>query len=163
MKRAPQDKTTMECLRPSKFSAPGFMGNDHRDLEEVISEDSSVLEKIGTNRQTIVQTLEAIFNAAENELGDPVTIAKDLTAEYMPCRGKIPSPFPGEGTFSKNTVKVTSGKEGVKFYITPLSIHLIKKHGFFQGKGSPFRLEPEYIARLSDKITSNSSPKPDHD
>lgn len=152
MKQAPQDKRVMECLRPSKFSATGFMGDDPRDLEEVIADDSALLEKLDISRQTIVQTLETIFNAAANELGDPVTIAKEITAEYIPCRGKIPSPFAGEGAYAKNMVKVISGKEDVEFYITPLSIHLIEKHGFFQGKGSFFRLEPEYIARLSDQI-----------
>ncbi|MFN2267849.1 MAG: hypothetical protein ABR533_06200 [Desulfonatronovibrio sp.] len=141
----------MESLRPSKFSACGFMGDDPRNLEEVISDDASTMERLGRSRQDIVQTLNKIFKAAESKLGDPVPIAKDLIAEYIPCRGKIPSPFPGEGAFAKNMVQVTSNHGNVKFYITPLSIHLIDKHGFFQGKGSPFRLEPEYIASLSEK------------
>ena len=29
---------------------------------------------------------------------------------------------------------------------TDLGIHLIQKHGFFQGKGSPYRLEPLELA-----------------
>ncbi len=138
----------MECLRPSKFSGSGFMGDDPREMEEVISDDASTLEKLGITRQDIVSSLKLIFKKAEKELGDPVTITKDLTAEYISCRGKIPSPFPGEGAFTKDMVQVTSNRGDVKFYITPLSIHLIEKHGFFQGKGSPFRIEPEYIAGL---------------
>jgi hypothetical protein len=29
-----------------------------------------------------------------------------------------------------------------------LNIHLIKEHGFFEGKGSPFRIEPSVLTKM---------------
>jgi len=62
--------------------------------------------------------------------------------------GKIPSPFTGEGVFRKGEVVIKNRTTGDKMVLTPLSIHLIKAHGFFQGKGSGYRIEPDIAAAL---------------
>jgi hypothetical protein len=35
---------------------------------------------------------------------------------------------------------------------TPISIHLIREHGFYQGKGSLYRLDPEEVAKFLELI-----------
>jgi hypothetical protein len=35
-----------------------------------------------------------------------------------------------------------------KVFFTDLQIHLIEKHGFYQGKGSSYRLEPAELAEI---------------
>ncbi|WP_157493291.1 hypothetical protein [Desulfonatronovibrio magnus] len=152
MKRSPQEQQIIKCLGPSKFSATGFMGNDPREVEEVISDDANTLEKAGLDRQMAAHILEKIFHRAASAIGDPIEIADGVTAEYIACRGKIPSPFPGEGAFAKNMVQVYMDRETF-FYINSLSIHLIRKHGFFQGTGSPFRIEPEWIITLARHVS----------
>ncbi|WP_051617096.1 hypothetical protein [Desulfonatronovibrio hydrogenovorans] len=147
MKRAPQEQSTLECLESSRFSAPGFLGNDPREIEEIISADARTLASHELDRETLAGKLESIYLEAGRKLGAPVEIAPGISAAYLECRGRIPSPFPGEGTFAKSPVKVTF-MDGGFFYITPLSIHLIRRHGFFQGKGSPFRIDPEIVAHI---------------
>jgi hypothetical protein len=36
---------------------------------------------------------------------------------------------------------------------TPLDAHLIAAHGFFEGKGSPYRIEPADLIALYRRIT----------
>ena len=152
MKRAPQETKVIQNLAPSKFSGVGFMGNDSRDVEEVISADARTLERLGTDSLSVAGKLQIIFDLASAELGDELKLSENLTVQYLACRGRIPSPFPGEGSFEKNMVLVQSDDKSIHFYITPLSIHLIKKHGFFQGRGSPFRIEPEIIAGIASEM-----------
>lgn len=33
-------------------------------------------------------------------------------------------------------------------HFTPLDAHLIAEHGFFEGKGSPYRIEPKELISL---------------
>lgn len=152
MKRSPRENQILNSLRPSGFSAQGFLGPDQRLFEEIIAADAREMQKLQVSGEYLAHTLEKIFFAAEKGMEDPVRIAGDVQARYIPCRGRIPSPFPAEGTFDKSLVEVFTDQGKTLFYINRLSIHLIRCHGFFQGKGSFFRVEPEQIALLAREI-----------
>ena len=149
MKRSPGEQKVVESLGPSRFSATGFMGNDSREVEEVIASDALTLSRLGVDQDRVAMALENVYNLARANLGDPVHITPRFHAEYMPVRGRIPSPMPGEGTFEKSLVRVWSRDGRIEFFISPLSIHLIRKHGFFQGLGSVFRIDPLVAAELA--------------
>ena len=147
MKHSPGDGKLYDNLRPSKFSGEGFLGIDERDVEEIISADSRILENKGITPGEITSALKEAFEAAEIAMGAEIEIRPGVRASYFDSRGRIPSPFRGDGTFSKGEVvlKDDSGREAV---ITRLSINLIEKHGFFQGRGSRYRTEPEILAEM---------------
>ena len=44
MKETPQDKSLEERLGASKFSGEGFLGTDHRPVNEIIADDRRTLE-----------------------------------------------------------------------------------------------------------------------
>ncbi len=58
----------------------------------------------------------------------------------------MPCPFGHAGLYPKIVATVRSGTEEIRF--SQLGIHLIRKHGFFGGKGSVFRVEPEKLVRI---------------
>ena len=62
--------------------------------------------------------------------------------------GRIPSPWPGEGVFPKGEVELSDRRSGHTVRYTPLSVHLIEAHGFYEGRGSRYRLEPSEICRM---------------
>ncbi|NQT54365.1 hypothetical protein HQ576_20070, partial [bacterium] len=47
----------------------------------------------------------------------------------------------------KGDVELTT-PDGATLRFTALSIHLIRAHGFYQGRGAPYRLEPTQLAEL---------------
>jgi len=151
MKLSPQEKSKLDRLLPSKFSASGFMGSDTRSVEEIISEDLRTLQEHGLTHEEIAVFLRDILAKSRSALGLGVEIAAGVTATLYESRGKIPSPFIGDGVFEKGEVVVEDKTSGESFSITELSTVLVQKHAFFQGKGSPYRLEPSVIARLYKK------------
>jgi hypothetical protein len=148
MKESPSEKELRERLGPSYFSGEGFLGNDTRPVGEIISHDLAVLEKRGLTTELIAERLYQIYDQAVKGFGAEVEVMPGVYGTYHESMGKIPSPFTGEGTFSKGEVTVRDSKNLFEIIITPLSIHLIKAHGFFQGKGSRYRIEPEKAADI---------------
>lgn len=148
MKESPSDKELRERLGPSKFSGEGFLGNDTRPVIEIISSDLAILETSGITAEQIAELLTEIYDKAVKGFGAEVEVLPGIEAIYNESMGKIPSPFTGEGVFRKGEVVIKNKITGDKMILTPLSIHLIKEHSFFQGKGSRYRIEPEKAAAL---------------
>jgi hypothetical protein len=135
-------------LGPSRFSAEGFLGSDKRSPEEIINDDSATLTRLGIDKSKLVDALRSACTAAERGLGAPVRLEGGVSAVSRDWRGRTPSPFPGEGTFAKGETIFSDDSTGASFSVSPLSLHLIDKHGFFQGRGSPYRIEPEVAVRM---------------
>jgi hypothetical protein len=148
MKLSPQEKMKFDRLLPSKFSASGFLGNDARTVEEIISEDISALKAFNVTHEDVALFLKDIHQKARAAFGNGIEITQSVTATHFESRGKIPSPFVGDGVFEKGETVVENKKIKLQFSITDLSIMLIDKHAFFQGKGSPYRIEPSVVAEL---------------
>ena len=146
-------KNLRDLLGPSQFSSEGFLGADERAPEDIIRDDCAALQKLGLTKEAVASALRDIYVKAERALGSPVALSSTLTAVHEEARGRTVSPFPGDGSFQKGQVKVTDASGGAALLLTPLSIHLIEKHGFFQGKGARYRIEPKEAAILIKKLT----------
>jgi hypothetical protein len=79
---------------------------------------------------------------AQKALGADILIRTGVTAKFYESMGRVPSPFQGDGVFEKGEVVLKDLQDDHGIIITRLGIHLIEKHGFFQGKGSPYRIDP---------------------
>ena len=141
-------KSLRELLGPSQFSAEGFLGADERTPEAIIKDDETALQALFTGKEAVASALRDMYVRAERALGNPITLAPSVTAVHEDARGRITSPFPSDGTFQKGQVKITESTSGLTMLITPLSIHLIEKHGFFQGRGSRYRIEPADAVKI---------------
>ena len=149
MKQSPREQEQAKLFGPSKFSAAGFMGDDPRQPGEIIAADAVTVESLGTTREAVAALLAAAFDKAEAALGDPVELRPGITATHYEARGKIPSPFRGDGVFQKGEVSITEKTGGTTIHVTRLGISMIRNHGFFQGRGSRYRIEPEDAVRLA--------------
>lgn len=149
MKQSPQDREFEKNLKPSKFSGDGFLGSDTRSLEEIIGEDQRILEHLGVGKETIVKKLTDLFMLARDGFGNSIALSSELEVQFHESMGRIPSPFRKDGLFEKGEAVVIDIKtQKPLFYITALSINLIEKHDFFQGRGSRYRIEPEDFIRI---------------
>jgi len=148
MKTTPEEKALAERLQASRFSGEGFLGNDPRSLDEIVAEDRRTLERLGLSRKQMLAVLRDTFEQARAALGSEIEPLPGLTAVAHEAMGRIPSPFRGAGVFEKGDVEVTDRATGETLVITRLGLALIEKHGFFQGHGSRYRLDPQQVAEV---------------
>ena len=145
MKQNPVDKQVGDSLREGILARDGFLGEDSRPHPQIIQEDAEVLSAMNTTPEALAIRMEALTKAGLKAIGSMVESDgyRILVDEYM---GRIGCPYRDHRAAKRNTT-VTDG-EGRSLTWTDLSIHLIRAHGFFQGKGSAYRLEPAELAKL---------------
>jgi hypothetical protein len=134
-------------MQPGVFSRDGFLGEDDRPLAEIIATDGSRVESMGTSHESIAGALRGAVDAAMRAGGAPVDVGPNLRAEAHEALGRIPSPF-GDGMHRKGEVRITDSRTGRTLTVTPLSVHMIAAQGFYGGRGSRFRVEPEVVCEM---------------
>ncbi len=155
MKQSPQDKTITQRMQPGVYSRDGFLGEDSRPLADILDTDRSVVEALGVTHQRLSQRMAEVLMQAMAGCGAPVKIGEHLTAVYREAMGRIPCPF-GDGLHAKGQVELTDGRTGKILTFTPLSVHMAGEHGFYQGRGSRYRLEPAELCEIFDLAVSSA-------
>ncbi len=145
MKPNPKDQAIMENLEGGRLSKEGFLGEDPRPLQEIIREDLAELEARGLTAQQLAARMRELTKQGLEGMGNPMdSQGYRLTVEdYM---GRIACPFRDGRRMAKRTTIAQHLETGALSQWTDMSIHLIEAHGFFQGIGSPYRLEPMELA-----------------
>jgi hypothetical protein len=146
MKRSPGMIRLEEVLRSSKIAAGGFLGSDPRPLEEILEADAAELARIGTTAAEIAERMQALTDAAKRGLGTEVRIGDSIEVSASDTRGVMVCPWPHAAGRTKTVTRLRRLDTGRTLVWSDLCIHLIGAHGFFQGRGSPFRLEPAGLA-----------------
>jgi hypothetical protein len=81
-------------------------------------------------------------------LGEFISIAPHFEVRVDSVRGRMPCPFGERGLYPKTNVTVRNLKTGREVAYTDLNIHLIAAHGLYEGRGTPFRVEPAELAAV---------------
>ena len=149
MKQSPEEQQITDRMQPGVYCRDGFLGTDSRPLGEILDTDGSAVEALGATHERIAAKMTQVLDHAVAAFGAPVRIGEHLSAEFGEAMGRIPSPF-GDGVFRKGEVELTDARSGEKFRFSPLSVHLIAAHGFYQGRGSRYRIDPEKLCELFD-------------
>jgi len=148
VKQSPRERRMLERMAAGALSRDGFLGDDVRPVAEIIDADVGEMERLGVTADLLAERLGEALAAAVAGLGRTVTVGETLAAVYREGMGRIPCPFGGCGTFQKGECELTDAATGERVTFTPLSVHMIASHGFFQGRGSAYRLEPAVLVRL---------------
>ncbi len=158
MKQTPQEKQLHENFEPGKITKEGFLGNDTRHIHDIIEEDAHTLKRLGVRREQIADRLQYFIDEGKKGLETPVELG-DFTSLVIWRRGMLPSPFGGAKRLYHKIVATVTNKpldKAIKY--TQLNVHLIRDHGFFEGKGSVFRLEPEELVDVLGILPEKPSP-----
>ncbi|UCD71449.1 MAG: hypothetical protein JSW70_00235 [Syntrophobacterales bacterium] len=148
VKQSPELDRVEHTMRPMYLCAEGFLGKDPRKLIEILTEDQGTVNSLGLSHGTIAQRLKGITERARSGWGDPVVVEDKFEVEVEEARGKIPCPWGHPGLYPKTHVKLKKRETGEVLIWSDLSIHLIEEHGFYQGKGSTYRLDPPKVKRI---------------
>lgn len=148
MKESPQNKKLEAILRSSKMVAGGFMGDDNRSVFEIIDADKNELSRLGFTCRQIASRMRQITDKAKTGLETWVKIDGNLEARTDEARGFLPCPWPHAGRFVKRVTIIRRINTSESIQWSDLNIHLIGEHGFFQGNGSNFRIEPKELINM---------------
>ena len=148
MKKSPQGQKLEQMLHSSKIVAGGFMGIDTHTVDEVIDADLAELTKLGKSATELAERMQQITDSAESGLGTWVQIDDCRQAMVEEAKGALVCPWPHAGKFYKRVTIIKNTKSGQTLQWSDLNIHFIEQHGFFEGRGSVFRLEPRELVQL---------------
>ena len=145
MKELPKDKKIHTNLLPGRMSIDGFLGNDKRHFSEIIRADKVKLNELNLTTQMIADRLQYFTEAAFESYDGAIIIDEKYKVHYNSFRGKLICPFGHAGMYRKGLITLKNLENEIEIKWTPLNIHLIQEHCFFEGKGSIYRLEPAIL------------------
>ncbi|MGI6707172.1 MAG: hypothetical protein ACOX6S_13415 [Clostridia bacterium] len=148
MKQNPIWDRIQENMRLGVISQTGFLGRDLRKLIDIVEEDHRQVSAQGLTHEEIAQRMENISLMGKTGFGNPVKVDDIFQVTVEDSRGVMPCPFGHKGVYPKENTRVVNLRTGEGISWTALNIHMIREHGFYEGKGSPFRVEPEDIIRI---------------
>jgi len=143
MKQNPKDIPIQESLRAGILARDGFLGEDERPFPQIILDDAEALAALGIMPAELAGEMRRLTRLGIQNNGAAQADSFQITVEeYM---GRIGCPFRDHRAAKRNTtvMDITTGRS-VSW--SDLSIHLISEHGFFQGRGATYRLEPAELA-----------------
>jgi hypothetical protein len=150
MKMSPEFVKAERNMQPGVITSDGFLGDDRRAIIDIIADDEARMESYRLEFDAVAEKMRSLMSEGRKGLGEPVTVDRWIV-QIFEARGHLPSPFE-DGIFRKVNAQVTLAREGKPTQETllysDLSLHLLEKHHFLQGKGSAFRLEPDAIKRV---------------
>ncbi|KQC03996.1 MAG: hypothetical protein APR54_09055 [Candidatus Cloacimonas sp. SDB] len=148
MKETPKELKIHQNLMSGTMSIDGFLGNDERHFHEIIEADRNELKLLDISTDEIADRLEYFTDKAFESYDGPVIIDKKYKVFYDSFRGKILCPFDHPGVYRKGSITLKNLQNDLEVCWTPLNIHLIREHCFFEGKGSTHRLEPTILSKV---------------
>jgi len=147
MKEAPNIQKAEQNMQTGMLSSEGFLGNDTRPLIDIIEADEEKMQSLGLDFDKVAERLRWFEKEGRKGLEEPITLENTWRIQVTEARGRIPCPFE-DGIHKKINVEVTKLENSEKLLFSDLSIHLLQKHHFLQGKGSSFRLEPQQVKKV---------------
>ena len=148
MKQSPQLQKAQSSMRPGVITRDGFLGADTRNLVDILIEDEAEVQRLNLTHADIAHRMIEIRDAGMRGIGDFINVEPHFEVRVDSVRGKPPCPFGDPGIFPKTNTIVRNLDAGREITYTDLNIHMIMAHGFYEGKGSGFRLEPYDLAEI---------------
>lgn len=142
MKQTPQMEKVQNNMQPGVITLEGFLGADKRNLIDILTEDDAEVKRMDLTHERIAETMVAFREKGKKGLGEFIHVDPHFDVKVDTVRGKLPSPFGGPGLYPKINTTVVNKRLDRTIWFSDLQIHLIRDHGFYEGKGSRFRLEP---------------------
>ena len=142
-----------ELMRPRKLSVAGFLGETER-LEDVLKEDASTLSSLRVTAAEIADRIREIVGASLYRSSRWSTRDTYDTGKFrvrlMQWGGFQECPWlcKHDPAWASIDFVIENRRSGAKLKGPGLIVHLIAEHGFFEGKESPYRVDPRQAAEV---------------
>jgi hypothetical protein len=141
MKQTEQMKEIQERMKPGVITRDGFLGPDERNLIDILVEDDAEVKRLGLTHEQIAARMQELRDAGRAGLGDLISVAPHYEISLDIARGKLPCPFGHRGLIRKSMILVKNLEKEREITFTDMNIHMVGEHGFYQGRGSSFRID----------------------
>lgn len=147
MKPTAKELKIIQRMQPGVITLSGFLGSDTRALNEIIADDAAQLNRLDKTAEEIAARMEYFTQKSWNSYLDGELVDGKYQVKTDVYRGKLPCPFGHIGVYRKALTTLTNTANGLSVTWTSLNTHMIGSHGFFEGEGSPFHLDPQILVR----------------
>jgi hypothetical protein len=150
-------------MRPGQFSEVGFLGEDER-LRDVLDADARALAALNVTPGALASRLQSLLVRAIEAKRDS-TIVDGFRVRLRRYKGfqlcpfaprplEMPCPGPGDPRLASIEWTISHRANGARMAGPGLIAHLIGTHGFFEGRESPYRVDPRDLAILLELANS---------
>lgn len=122
-----------------------YLRGDERPLQRILDDDEAAVTRLGMDLEALADKMQRLFEEGRKGFGDPVVVDEAYEVTVLEYRGTTPSPWTDQHAIPKAVVEARNLRTGRRLRFSLVSLHLIRNYSFFQGKGSPFRLEPREL------------------
>jgi hypothetical protein len=148
-------------MRPGKLSRLGFLGKDEKLLDVLAEDNRYVVEELGLTHQELARHLHVVGAVAVRHFAEAAKAgrqAEEKEIAYHGRRFKVKaacfrgfqeSPF-DDGTKANCEATVINVATGKKLTYSLLVPHMIERYGFYEGKGTPYRVDPRAVLEVFD-------------
>jgi hypothetical protein len=144
MKITPQEKRIRKNFLPGTLTKTGFLGTDDRHVHDIIESDLRKLQKLGFTQERVADRLQWFIDEGKKGLEGTVDL-NHHTVRVQWQRGMIPCPFGERGLHHKLIATVIHKASSEMLRFSQLNVHMIRNHGFFEGEGGSFRIDPDRL------------------
>jgi len=146
-------------MRPGRLSRLGFLGKGEKLLDVLAADNRYIVEGKGLTHQEIAKHLHILgalglkLKAIGRKSMPFVYEGKRFQVEMLVTRGFQESPFQDD-TKSGSVATLDNLDNGKQVRYALLVPHMIERYGFYEGKGTPYRVEPRKILEVLDFLTA---------
>lgn len=119
-----------------------YLKADDRPLSRILADDAALVAGLDVDLEEITFLMKRLYDEGRRGFGDPVIVDDTFEVSVREDRGILACPWQDHYPAPKALVSATNLKNGKSVHFSVLGWHMIQAHGFFQGHGSPFRIEP---------------------
>lgn len=147
----PELERDMRPGAPAKAgSDKGFLGADERLLKVLTADNETVVKKLKLTHQTMATHLLAAAVIGEMTTGEPFLYhGRRFKVTIRRSRGFQFSPFEDD-TKTNTEATVENLDSGNRLEYSLLVPQMIERYGFYEGKGTPYRVDPARIVDVFD-------------
>ncbi len=136
-------------MRPNKYSMSGFLGV-RESLTEVLASDNEYVHSLGLTHQDLSGPLKyALYHVSSGRGENFVYEGHNYEVKMIGWRGSQDSPFEDKTSTSVD-LHITNVDTGKQIHFSGLLPDMIERYGFYEGKGTDYRLEPASIIEVFD-------------
>jgi hypothetical protein len=146
-------------MRPGRLSRLGFLGKDEKLLDVLAADNRYIVEDKGLTHREIAKHLHILgalglkLKAVGRKSMPFRYHGKRFQIEMLITRGFQESPFQDDTkSGSVATLDNLDNDKQVRYAL--LVPHMIERYGFYEGKGTPYRVEPQKILEVLDFLTA---------
>jgi hypothetical protein len=150
-------KTIVELekvMRPGAASRAGFLGKDEKLLDILAADNQYVVDKLGLTHQELAKHLFAMWAVHLSEKQSEVDLlyrGVRFKVKVLYTIGSQESPF-ADGTSSGAMVWLENLNNRKKLTYAHLVPYMMERYGFYEGKGTSFRVDPRDVVDVFDLL-----------